>query len=949
MKKLNKKGFSMVELLAVITILGILSTISIISVQRILARAKEEFYDKQRKNIVMAAQSYLQNDKSKQPKVLGQKTTLTLKELKENKYIDKVVDYSKKECHPTNTKVTIFNYDQNEDYTYTAYLYCPPDKHEEENKFASPSISIELDKAKAKAKVTVKATEVDSDALVFSYSYKIYVKEKINNTEKYIEKQSIKTKMVTNPKHEHTFNIDIAKYLPGEIKVEVTATNNKGESKTASKIGEFADKEKPKCIYLNSKDQNKFKDVNATNESKLLAFENKATKEVTVGCLDGEGGSGCVHDTYTKRFNADIRKGNIRIYDKSGNYNDCKVDVYIDQKAPDITIDKKEPPKNPDPDKPNTKEYTYEVDWTNKDVCFNYKASDGGDIESVTWELNKKGLSQCNNSKGINDLSIVKEDTKTFTKTNATNNVEGRICIKEEGYRIGKLTIKDFSGKTTIVKVTAKIDKTAPTQPTTVSMFKWQNNNSRPSSQSGLSSYSNNTWSNKKVYTKASGSTDKISCIKEYQHQTTGTTGNKTETGDTKHIETEGISTIKYRTCDYAGNCSPYTPERTIKLDWTAPNVPTVTLKKWNNNSSRPTTSSGLQNYGNNTWSNRYVFTEPSGSSDRTSGGVYYQVTTTGKTSNLTNQKVSYRNIEAQGESYIKYRACDNAGNCSDYSPTYTIKVDTVAPSCGTKYGQSTIWTSYNRTISQYCDDSTSGCVQNPYSKTFDTTTKTYTFTIKDNAGNTNTCGVNAYVDKTPPSCGSVSGQSRSWTRGERTISVGCSDSDSGCLESRTSRYFNWSTWTENITISDKVGNRRDCPVDVYIDKEKPYTPTTTTSGHENCYIDNDTCSAQFNYPYFEFGDKYCTYRINKPGWTTYFLYQEVLMGDKHSGVDHYEVTFTCDGRGANYYPNWIRTENINLLYSGSGASHCFNRIRVVDRVGNISDVLSYDQYIRRY
>jgi len=49
MKKLNKKGFSMVELLAVITILGILSTISIISVQRILARAKEEFYDKQRK------------------------------------------------------------------------------------------------------------------------------------------------------------------------------------------------------------------------------------------------------------------------------------------------------------------------------------------------------------------------------------------------------------------------------------------------------------------------------------------------------------------------------------------------------------------------------------------------------------------------------------------------------------------------------------------------------------------------------------------------------------------------------------------------------------------------------------------------------------------------------------------------------------------------------------
>lgn len=35
MKKINKKGFSMVELLAVITILGILAAISIVSVQRI--------------------------------------------------------------------------------------------------------------------------------------------------------------------------------------------------------------------------------------------------------------------------------------------------------------------------------------------------------------------------------------------------------------------------------------------------------------------------------------------------------------------------------------------------------------------------------------------------------------------------------------------------------------------------------------------------------------------------------------------------------------------------------------------------------------------------------------------------------------------------------------------------------------------------------------------------
>ena len=47
-KKVRKKnGFTMVELLAVIVILGILATISIVSVQRLLAKAKIEYYKSQ--------------------------------------------------------------------------------------------------------------------------------------------------------------------------------------------------------------------------------------------------------------------------------------------------------------------------------------------------------------------------------------------------------------------------------------------------------------------------------------------------------------------------------------------------------------------------------------------------------------------------------------------------------------------------------------------------------------------------------------------------------------------------------------------------------------------------------------------------------------------------------------------------------------------------------------
>ena len=96
MKKINKKGFSMVELLAVITILGILAAISIVSVQRILEKAKDEYYQKQKNNLIMATQSYMKASKENQPKVLGQVKSIYLKDLLKNKYIDKLVDYSKK-------------------------------------------------------------------------------------------------------------------------------------------------------------------------------------------------------------------------------------------------------------------------------------------------------------------------------------------------------------------------------------------------------------------------------------------------------------------------------------------------------------------------------------------------------------------------------------------------------------------------------------------------------------------------------------------------------------------------------------------------------------------------------------------------------------------------------------------------------------------------------------
>ena len=228
-------------------------------------------------------------------------------------------------------------------------------------------------------------------------------------------------------------------------------------------------------------------------------------------------------------------------------------------------------------------------------------------------------------------------------------------------------------------------------------------------------------------------------------------------------------------------------------------------------------------------------------------------------------------------------------------------KIDNVKPTCGSNDGKTT-WTNQAFTIRQYCSDDASGCTQNPYSKRFTSSTKTYTFTIKDRAGNTNTCKanvyldvnkptcgtndgktswvnkdytanvnckdtggsgcsqskfskklttdgrtdsitirdvagnttsctVNKYLDKTKPTCGGITGQSISWTKDNRTISVKCSDNLSGCTKSSFSTTFDYSAKTDTITIKDSASNTRSCTVNVYVDKTAPSAPTSGSIG----------------------------------------------------------------------------------------------------------------------
>ena len=174
-------------------------------------------------------------------------------------------------------------------------------------------------------------------------------------------------------------------------------------------------------------------------------------------------------------------------------------------------------------------------------------------------------------------------------------------------------------------------------------------------------------------------------------------------------------------------------------------------------------------------------------------------------------------------------------------------KIDNVKPTCGNSVGDKTTWSKDGFTINQYCNDDASGCTANPYSKAFTSSTKTYTFTIKDRADNTNTCKVNVYLDVDKPTCGKIVGESTSWINQNRKISVGCNDSGgSNCSQSSFEQIFFTDGKTDLITVSDVAGNTRSCPVDKYIDKTPPNCGSI--SGQSTTWTkDNRTISVKCN------------------------------------------------------------------------------------------------------
>jgi prepilin-type N-terminal cleavage/methylation domain-containing protein len=65
MKKMNRKGFTLVELLTAIVIIALLSGLGVISYQSFFKSAEERYYDVMESNIVLAGNDYFEDHREK--------------------------------------------------------------------------------------------------------------------------------------------------------------------------------------------------------------------------------------------------------------------------------------------------------------------------------------------------------------------------------------------------------------------------------------------------------------------------------------------------------------------------------------------------------------------------------------------------------------------------------------------------------------------------------------------------------------------------------------------------------------------------------------------------------------------------------------------------------------------------------------------------------------------
>ncbi len=281
----NKKGFTLVELLGAIVILGIISTIAIVSLTKVLESSHKKYYDTQVKLLQTAGQTYFSDHKDLLPIINFGVNRVNLGVLIDQGYINEIVDYNKKECYTDDRSYVTVTRRGPSSYVYQAVLSCKDRSTQtQDNNNEKGNFNINLDysngidssngfkeeniyyvRGTLSLGLTITTNSSGDNAGIIGYRYSIVKKSngKIYKTSEVIpSKDSICTSSGDNcTTLSDTINIRAKDIKDGEYTLEIEAFNLKGNSnnKQFATYTIVIDKTKPKCnITLPTKTNDNF-------------------------------------------------------------------------------------------------------------------------------------------------------------------------------------------------------------------------------------------------------------------------------------------------------------------------------------------------------------------------------------------------------------------------------------------------------------------------------------------------------------------------------------------------------------------------------------------------------------------------------------------------------------------------------------------------------------------
>lgn len=126
-KKINKKGFTLTEILAVIAILGVILAIAVPSYNSLSKKFEKAYYEKLEGSVLAAAKSYYKENAESRPAELLYSSVVTFSTLKTNKNIDDIKGYKSEKL-----KGRIIIVKKVEGYDYKM-CYLEPNTEDEKN------------------------------------------------------------------------------------------------------------------------------------------------------------------------------------------------------------------------------------------------------------------------------------------------------------------------------------------------------------------------------------------------------------------------------------------------------------------------------------------------------------------------------------------------------------------------------------------------------------------------------------------------------------------------------------------------------------------------------------------------------------------------------------------------------------------------------------------------